>query len=221
MAQQENIVAIKNYTSVGKEGGNLPMLSYRNIIDSFITSNDKTWSDFSPDSIHPNDYGHAIYVELIWKYLNSVYKQLDWINTASCSLLDKQITNDIYENANIITPENFSAYELGGFNIESITYSSPYYSSCWHNSESEEALKFKVNFRNFGLLYYQKTQGNEIYDIYIDGNLINSLNTAGSYNDPISKELFNSTEAKEHTVEIKINESSENKNIYIQGLLVS
>lgn len=60
-------------------GYGLPMISYGNAVLPSIEAGEFAWKDISPDNVHPNDRGHAVIGELLYRYLNDVYARLEEI----------------------------------------------------------------------------------------------------------------------------------------------
>ena len=55
----------------------LPMVSYANVISDMMEGNLYTDKALSGNVTHPSTLGHAITGEILWKYLNSVYADMD------------------------------------------------------------------------------------------------------------------------------------------------
>lgn len=46
-----------------------PMLSYRDAVYPLIDGGKMVWTDISPDSVHPNNYGHSLITEMLCKLI--------------------------------------------------------------------------------------------------------------------------------------------------------
>ena len=53
------------------------MLSYTSLINDMMEQKVYTASQLSGDEVHPSALGHAITGEILWKYLNNVYADID------------------------------------------------------------------------------------------------------------------------------------------------
>lgn len=79
-------IAVIALGMVGQDGGNrqechapvaahyaVPYVSYRNALYPYVKAGQVTWRDLSPDSIHPNDDGHALAAALLNRRLANAY----------------------------------------------------------------------------------------------------------------------------------------------------
>ena len=80
----------------------LPMLSYRAVVYPEVSAGTLDWKDISPDNIHPNDEGHKLIGQLVSRYLDSVYDDLDNIDDSSVAFDNTAYTADYYKDAKMI-----------------------------------------------------------------------------------------------------------------------
>ena len=100
----------------------LPMLSYRAVVYPEVSAGTLDWKDISPDNIHPNDEGHKLIGQLVSRYLDSVYDDLDNIDDSSVAFDTPAYTADYYKDAKMlgasdITPREISGFEQGGNSV--------------------------------------------------------------------------------------------------------
>ena len=91
------------------------MVSYLNLLSDLFDAGRYTEKDLSGDVTHPSALGHAIVGEMLWKYLNQVYAELD--SYGEPVKFDKKIfTKAKYLDVELagvgdITPENLQQLE--------------------------------------------------------------------------------------------------------------
>lgn len=212
-AQEQHVILGFNY--------GLPMISYRDAILPELEAKSIIWSDISPDNIHPNDKGHGIIGELMWKYFNSVLENLDQIDVEVEAFIKDPVTKDVYANATILDNKSIKPVSLGSFTEGS---NESHYSDGWTTDKGEEPLIFEVKASNIGVMFYRTIDGlSGSYDIYVDGEYKQTLNgdfTGGWGNSIETIEVYHSKENSSHTIEIKRSENSEG-GVSILGLLIS
>ena len=79
----------------------LPMVSYLNLISDFMDSGRYTAKDLAGDVTHPSALGHAITGEMLWKYLNHIYANIDSYEEP-VPFEQKGITKDTYLSAEML-----------------------------------------------------------------------------------------------------------------------
>lgn len=89
-------------------GYELPMISYGNAVLPAIEAGEFAWKDISPDNIHPNDRGHAIIGELLYRYLNDVYARLDEIPQEVPAFTAAAQTKERYMEGRILDASNLT-----------------------------------------------------------------------------------------------------------------
>ena len=145
----------------------LPMISYGNAVLPAIDNDEFTWKDISPDTVHPNDRGHAIIGELFYRYFNDLYARLDEIDNAVQVFDEKAVTKETYLNASIFNNKDIVPIHYGSFENKNIN---TILSNNWHTSAGEEGIVFEVEAKNIGLVYLRTIDGSYgKYDVIIDG----------------------------------------------------
>ncbi len=200
----------------------LPMLSYGNAVLPSIEAGEFTWKDISPDDVHPNDRGHAIIGEIMYRYLNGVYACLDEISEEVTPFTQKSLTKEIYLDATLVDSDDIEPISMGSFEEKQINW---YLPNNWYTSTGEESIIFEVEAANIGIAYQRDTKGTYgQYEVYIDGEYARTLdgyfkNGWGSTLQP--DEVYLSDEPAKHTIEIRKAADSTGDEFAIIALLLS
>jgi lysophospholipase L1-like esterase/uncharacterized protein YceK len=197
---------------------NLPQISYHDTIMARMKAGDLAWKEISPDNIHPNDYGHAICGELIWKYLNGVYERLDEIED-TYTVPPTAMTSEMYMNATILDSTELTADESEGFAEGSVNWVE--YDKGW-SCEDGGSITFTVNAARIGVLYYKSVSGTYgTADVLVDGEHCYALVgdfSGGWGNYGLAESVFSGQEKAEHTLTIEV---PEGKQFQILGILIA
>jgi len=220
MTQDNGTSLVDTHRKIG-EAYDLPMISYKNAVLPEIEAGRFAWSDISPDNIHPNSNGHGIAAELLWQYFNSVRADLDQIDTSNLDFAKPAISEDRYQEAEILNAENIVPDEVAGFEQTDVRKDFP---GNW-KTETAGEITFTVDARNIGVLYQRTVEGKSgQYDVFVDGNYVKTLNGnfgKGWGNYAEADEVFTSDESRTHVVTIKMAESSSAEGFILLGLLKS
>ena len=202
----------------------LPMLSYRAVVYPEVSAGTLDWKDISPDNIHPNDEGHKLIGQLVSRYLDSVYDDLDNIDDSSVAFDTPAYTADYYKEAKMlgasdITPQEISGFEQGGNSVYPELFPDNFV------TEGEGYLKFETECKCLGFFYLKKVDGKGgKYDVYVDGERKGTLDAdfkAGWGNYGETQQILISKDSEKHTVEIKLAEGSTNTSLTILGIMES
>ena len=202
----------------------LPMLSYRAVVYPEVSAGTLDWKDISPDNIHPNDEGHKLIGQLVSRYLDSVYDDLDNIDDSDVSFDIPAYTADYYSDAKMlgasdITPDEISGFEQGGNSVYPELFPDNFV------TEGEGYLKFETECKCLGFFYLKKVDGKGgKYDVYVDGERKGTLDADfkggwGNYGE--TQQILISKDSEKHTVEIKLAEGSTNTSLTILGIMES
>ena len=202
----------------------LPMLSYRAGGYPEVSAGTLDWKDISPDNIHPNDEGHKLIGQLVSRYLDSVYDDLDNIDDSSVAFDTPAYTADYYKEAKMlgasdITPQEISGFEQGGNSVYPELFPDNFV------TEGEGYLKFETECKCLGFFYLKKVDGKGgKYDVYVDGERKGTLDADfkggwGNYGE--TQQILISKDSEKHTVEIKLAEGSTNTSLTILGIMES
>lgn len=200
----------------------LPMMSMNDGLKVPQMLNAIKWSDFSGDSVHPGQEGHRLYAKAISKMLKHAYEN----NTDTEYVIpEKPYVNnfDAYENMVMIDNSNAEGYivDTGCFEAVRTPFSSTGGSdnhaleNGWVKKagSGDEPFVIKLTCNSFAISAKQISSKNEVsLDVYVDGERVKSIVTSkeGAWNNPDPQCIFLEAEAKEHTIEIRTNETSAN-----------
>lgn len=220
MAQTNGSGAQYNQSSVGFSYS-MPMLGYGNVINEMMESGKYSEKELSGDVVHPSALGHAITGEIIWKYLNSIYENMEEYDEPEPFEMPA-VTKECYANARILDSKKIKPESSSGFEEKEVFYAFP---NDWSCEESGGEIRFTASFANLGVLYYRQIDGNGgQYEVYVDGNMEAVLDADfknGWGNCAEAKECFTSDEVKEHEIIIKEKEDSTGNSFTILGLMLS
>lgn len=221
MCQENNTTLAQTHMQIG-EAYDLPMISYQQAIMPEIEKGTFLWTDIAADNIHPNSNGHGIVGELLWNYYNSVFAQLDDIDTSDLSFTAEAFTEDRYAEGNLLDSTEITPKENNGFENADVMYQ---FKNNWKTTQEGASLTFEVEARNIGLLYYRTIDGKSgEYEVYVDGTLMKTLDgdfSGGWGNYAEAAEVYTSDAKATHTIEIKCKEGETAFNFAVLGLLVS
>lgn len=199
----------------------LPMISYKNVIIDMMKKAIYTKEQLSGDTVHPSALGHAIAGEIIWKYLNSVYKDEDIYGKPST--FDKTaVTKDCYLDSEILDSTSIKPDSFGTFKTSNEFATFP---NDWTCLEGTGDITFTISCKNLGIMYYCQTNGKGgQFDVYVDGKRVDTLNadfSGGWGNYAKTQECYTSDETAKHTITIKKADDSKENEFSVLGLLVS
>lgn len=199
----------------------LPMVSHHNLIKHFYDTGRYTEKDLSGDVSHPSVFGHALVGEMLWKYLNNIYADLD--SYGESKPFDKKaVTKERYQNAELLGVGDITPVNAVGFSKTDKDFNG--WGEVWQTTEDGQII-FKVTCRNLGILFWRSTSSNYgNYEVWVDGVLKTTLAAEfkeGWGNYAYSQEIFVSDEEAEHTVIIKKAENSAGNDFSVLRLMLS
>ena len=219
---QTNLTTAQNVHQLVGFNYELPMVSHYNLIKDFFENGRYTEEEMSGDVSHPSVFGHAIVGEMLWKYLNNVYSELD--SYGEPVIFDKKaLTKERYQNAELVSVEDIKPDSFGTF-VETDTDFNGW-GRAWSNTNGDGEITFTVTCRNLGLLYWRSTSGNYgLYEVWVDGEFKANLQAEfkdgwGAY--AYSQNIFTSDEVEEHTITIKKAAGSAGDDFVLLRLMLS
>lgn len=199
----------------------LPVLSYKAMVYPEVSVGNITWSQISPDNIHPNDIGHTILSKMITNYLENVRSRLDAIDTTNTQISVENYTEFAYEDAHLVNRKSEEATKVldeGEFTQE-VSFQT--FNDGW-GTRSGGSITFDVTARNFGILYQKDTSGTYgKAEIYIDDVLFGYLdgNFAGGWGNYVEGyQVYSRKATEQHTIKIVV---PEGKSFDVINLLIS
>ena len=201
----------------------LPMISYHDAVYPEVAAGTLKWTDISPDDIHPNDAGHEIINQILSRYLDGIYDKLDTVTEEPTAFTTTAVTADYYKNASLYNASQIDSISSTGFDKGT----NPVYtqfSDNWVTTGGGD-ISFKVKCQTFGVFYLCTTDGKSgTYEVYIDGEKKGKMEadfSGGWGNYGATKQFLISKEAEEHTIEIKPEAGSEQKEFTVLALMIS
>lgn len=221
---QENGTSLwETHAEIGR-AYDLPMLSYREVVYPEVAAGTLDWKDISPDNIHPNDEGHRLIGQLLSRYLDSVYDDIDSIDVSDTSFTEKAHTADYYKNARM-----WGASELDIKSMDGFEYSgNSIYPELFPDdlvTKDGGSLTFETDCSCLGFFFVKQTNGQGgKYDVYVDGehkSVLDADFTGGWGNYGETQQIFITKETAHHTVEVRLAEGSDKTELTILGVMQS
>ena len=180
----------------------IPTISYKWALWPNSATKVYQWSEISPDSIHPNDKGHAIVCELLIHYINTVRAQITKA-PAPVTTLPAAVTDNSYENAVLLNATNTTPSNLGGFAKKADT---PQFPNGWYTSNgNNKTFTIEVtDCKNLSLLYWKQAGVSGTAIVKVDGKAIDTVQSDNSvsWNYAQTLDLIKGKTAGKHTIEI-------------------
>lgn len=166
----------QDYMQAQGEYYGLPMISYRDAIEYMFENNQMTWSDFSDDQSHPNEYGHSLVAEMINNYFDTVMEQ----TPEEYSYPEQPMTEIRCYGAHLYDNTNLTPTDLGSWKAGTET---AHFTDGWRHIDStkkfNDPIKFKFTGKFVYMLYHEvaggSTYGTAHIKIYQDGELYDEL----------------------------------------------
>ncbi|MDE7194602.1 MAG: SGNH/GDSL hydrolase family protein [Oscillospiraceae bacterium] len=225
---QDNGTSFQEYHGEVVKRYDIPMISYKNAILDVIDKGYIQWTDISDDNIHPNIPGHALLTDLITNYLQSVIDDLDNISAEESDFSQPTENGDKYLNAKLLTPADTEPASLGAFMVRDAAFGG--FNGHWMLKSSEgqftedDGIEFRVTAKNIGLLYGKTVSNSVKADVYIDGELVATLDTdfsGGWGNYAEFAEIAALDSEGEHTLKIVPQSKDGAAAMYISAIAVS
>lgn len=208
----------------------VPFISFHDAVQPEIKAGNFTWADISPDTVHPNDAGHAMMAQMVEALIQYTMDNMDTIGTevtpfdpAKESLTgDKYATAGLYDRKN--TSDKVKLVDEGAFTITS-GKQWPYVND--YATYTGGSCTFEITAKNIGFAYYRTTSGRcSTATVEIDGKVVAEIDANfkggwGNYTE--IADLYSSDEEATHTVKITVPEvpEGEHSEFYIQAWLIS
>lgn len=186
----------------------VPMVSYGDAVMPLIEAGELSWTDISPDNIHPNDRGHAIAGELLYEYLTEVFAY------AADDVLPVKPREDLlkqskYVNAYLLDNKTLEADVLEGFVPTTRAYST--YTDGWY-TDGGGVIEFTATFSRMGAMYRKTVDGKSgKCQVFVDGELVATLDgdyTGGWGDYERTDQFFSARQCGEHTVRLVVEDGA-------------
>ena len=151
----------------------IPAIDYFGSLWKYIDSGVISWSDVSPDPVHPNDAGHKMAANCVNNYLNVVFENLDNIDTENYKIpKDYIFGSDAFMNVNFLKANKYSPAVLDNFEIANLHADKGDRIMGWGSDEKGGTIVFDIKNANNVSIFIQKAPGNSVADIYINDKLV-------------------------------------------------
>lgn len=159
---------------------NLPMLSYKDAAYYLVELGLWKWSKLSPDTVHPNNYGHQLASDLIVRYLEEVREKLPAYDGKVDATLGTPLTPTRFEDAFKVDAANLSRQSahcrlisMGGFVSPAKTGGKMPFS--WVAQNTAEPLVFEVTGRSVQLIYRCNDANGGVATVKVNGREVGTL----------------------------------------------
>lgn len=198
----------------------LPMVSMKDTLWPMVKKGQISSCDITTDHLHPNDAGHAMVAEVIIRFLEQVYRNMD-MDEPEADFLGKVLPDPITANAyeNSVRYQNYnSAPELIGFKADlSLREKDDDVFKCgWTACHEGDKISFEITCTGVAV-QYRKAVAEHVpaARVIVDGKEEKGIVLDGSFKggwgdylciDTVAKHM----EMKKHRVEIDIIKAHEN-----------
>ena len=221
MMDEQGVNRANLHQAVG-EHYDLPIISYQEALWPKNGSRLYQWSELSPDSIHPNDTGHAIVSELLIYYINTVREKLTKV-PETVGALPAPLTANGYENAQLLNGLNLRPSSFGSFRFDIGAFQ---FGSGWTTTSGSQPIVFEINdAKNIFILYKASVDGTGASaTVRLDGKNIGTIHSdfSGGWGDYAATfPVLQGNTSGKHTLEIQVNPSGAKTTFSILGILKS
>lgn len=226
MTQENGTSFIKYHGEIAKKF-DIPMISYKDAILDIIDKGYIKWTDISGDNIHPNVPGHAILSQLITNYIQSVIDDLDNISGEESDFDSVTDIGNTYVNAKLLMSDDTEPTNLGGFEIREQNFGNfmnPWFIKASDGQFGDAGIEFEFEGTNVGVLYGKLTKNGCLADIYIDGELVKTIdgnfpNGWGNYVE--FEEIKTGLSEGKHTIKIAPKSQDSASMFYVSAIAVN
>lgn len=189
---------------------NLPMISYGRAVRKYLNSGELKWSELSPDTVHPNDFGHKLAADMITAFFESVDKSFAG-ERGEYVMPEKVLNKYVYNAPRLVCANGEGVTELGGFEI----CKTPYSGLDGYKATSKQPITFKLKCEKLGISFLRwNTYTFGKASVTVDGKQVAVLDghfpvTWGGF--LCTKMLATDLENKEHEIKIQLCEEKAEK----------
>lgn len=195
----------------------IPVVAIKDAVNPAIAKGQLDKNVFFSDAYHPTNYGHDIMSDCIMQLVKVIdaeeaderktlpenpIRGRDFVGT---KMIDSTTEGIAFEPGAFTKVDN----EIQRFSPKMI----PSFPNNWMHDSAGGNDSFRMTLTCKNLLMNYKTGSGAFgtAEVYVDGNLVKSLNGAGGWNGSNVVLLIDEKEAAEHTVEIRMTEGQEDK----------
>lgn len=168
----------------------IPVISIGDAIDPLLQSAALEWDYFYADDIHPNNNGHFLSANLIYKCLIEQYIKLRNVNVIIN--MPPPLYNDIYENSTLLKSDHLDFISANnGWSVLYVENNRVAFESVHAGDE----LSFSASWRQATFFYEFGPDFNALAEVSVDGIPIDTIDNkfVGGYNILQHLQLFEQT----------------------------
>lgn len=212
---QQHMSALGEYYS-------LPMISVNDAITAEFDEGRMSWSDYSNDGSHPNEYGHSLLAEMV-EYL---FSAVDGDNSDEPADIPVMPLNGwSFDNMKMVTfddisdDEGFNIIDMGGFTETNATVSGGF-SAAYANNGEGTPMKLHMNGNSFFIIYKRNNSADMgSVDVTVNGAKLMTVNAndPDGWGDPYAAQIVKFQSPKEMDIEISMTADTLGKQFEIVG----
>lgn len=207
----------------------LPVLSMHNGLQKVQKDEVIKWSDYSVDTVHPNQMGHALYAKCIAYLLEQCYaeKSYDSYEVPEMATVDRYtrfVDSTLIDNANLegyVTSTGSFVTGKTAFSATGQSHNHALQNGFTRNAGAgNEPLVVQLECKNFTIVTKMLRMAETSLDVYVDGVFVKKIQTSSndSWTNPVPYLVLDETEPKMHEIKIMASEGSENVTQVILGM---
>ena len=151
-----------NQAAIAKHYG-LPAVSYRDALWPTIQTGKAVWANYSPDDVHPNDWGHAFAAGAITHVLDRALASMPTTtNSKNRETLPPPIYSDTYAHTKLLEGPDMNPARNKGWFYEAIRNS-------WIATEPGSVITFEMNGTAIFTMFHRQRAEFGIARLTIDG----------------------------------------------------
>jgi len=129
----------------------LPMVSYRDAVWPEIEAGRMKWQDISPDTVHPNDWGHHLCAQLITTALEQAQAKIAEKAPGAIKPLPPPLLTDEFVYAEMLTAKTIKPVRNEGWTpVENRRFGPG-----WQSDKPGSTLEFKVRGNTVGVIFWR------------------------------------------------------------------
>jgi hypothetical protein len=204
------------------ENYGIPILSAPQIFQPLLKSGRLVWQDWSTDTIHPSDAGHAMIADLIISFLEECYQEAATSSKpVEIGGLKAPVTKNGFEKSAVHDAASLVPDDRGGWTINE---GADFWRNSWAANAEGKPMVFKVMAKSL-IFGYRKTvkPTNGKLIVRMDGKQIKEIdpNFLKGWGDWVPNEtVFKTDRAEDHTIEF-LYSGSQGEPILIKYLLIA